>query len=99
MKNNNQHHKNLSGSSPKQVPLQGVFVKSTPDRERHQKTMVSGGVDALTMRQISNQNLNDGCIQLDKPTITVTSDILDILRYEGPLRSKLGRGKKPSKKN
>ena len=47
--------------------------------------MVSGGVDALTMRQISNQNLNDGCIQLDKPTITVTSDILGILRYEGPL--------------
>ena len=46
MKNNYQHHKNLTGGSPKQVPLLGGFVKSTPDRERHRKTVVSGVVDA-----------------------------------------------------
>ena len=45
-KNNNQHHKNLTGGSPKQVPSLGDFVKSTPDHERHRKTMVSWGVDA-----------------------------------------------------
>ena len=28
MKNNNQHHRNLTGGSPKQVPSLEVFVKS-----------------------------------------------------------------------
>ena len=97
MKNNNQHHKNLIGGSPKQVRSLGVFVKSTPDRERHRKTVVSGGVDA-TMRRVSNQNLNNGCIQLNRPTITITSDVLVFLGYEGPLRSNLGRGEKAIKK-
>ena len=38
----------------------------------------------LTMRQISNQNLNDGCVQLDTPIITITSDVLGVLENEGP---------------
>ena len=97
MKNNNQHHKNLTRGSPKQVRSLGVFVKSTPDRERYRKTVVSGGVDA-TMRRVSNQNLNNGCIQLNRPTITITLDVLVFLGYEGPLRSKLGRGGKAIKK-
>ena len=97
MKNNNQHHKNLTGGSPKQVQSLGVFVKSTPDCEMHRKTVVAGSVDA-TMRRVSNQNLNNGCIQLNRPTITITSDVLVFLGYEGPIRSKLGRGEKAIKK-
>ena len=36
--NNNQHHKNFLEVLPSKVPSLGVFVESTPDRERHQKT-------------------------------------------------------------
>ena len=53
----------------------------------------------LTMRQVPSRNLPVGCTQLDTPTITTTSDVLDSLGYKGPLGSKLGRGKKPSKNN
>ena len=31
----------------------------------------------LTMRQISNQNLNDGYIQLNPPTISITASVLE----------------------
>ena len=52
----------------------------------------------LTMGQVSHKNFKVECIHLDTPTISITSELLDILGYEGATRSKLGRGKKPSEK-
>ena len=37
----------------------------------------------LTMRQISVQNLNNWYTHVGIPTISVTSDVLDFLGYEG----------------
>ena len=48
--------------------------------------------------QLGTPTMNDGYIQLHIPTITITLDVLDILGYEGLLRSKPGQGKKPSEK-
>ena len=48
----------------------------------------------LTMRQVSSRNMPAGCNHLDTPTVTIKSDVLDFLGYEGPLRSKLGREKR-----
>ena len=53
--------------------------------------MVSEGI----IQQMPSQILNDGYMQVHIPTISITSDVLDFLRYEGLLRT---RGKKPSKK-
>ena len=44
--NNNQYHKNFLEVLPSKVPSLGVFIKSTPDRERHRKTVVLEDVHA-----------------------------------------------------
>ena len=38
----------------------------------------------LTMQQMASQILNDGYMQLGAPTISITFDVLDFLRYEEP---------------
>ena len=53
---------------------------------------------SLMMRQISSQNLNERYTHMGRSTISIISDALGFLGYEVLLRSKLGRGKKPSKK-
>ena len=53
---------------------------------------------SLMMRQISSQNLNERYTHMGRSTISIISDALGFLGYEVFLRSKLGRGKKPSKK-
>ena len=53
---------------------------------------------SLMMRQISSQNLTEKYTHMGRSTISITLDALRFLGYEVLLRSKLGRGKKPSKK-
>ena len=53
---------------------------------------------SLMMRQISSQNLTEKYTHMVRSTISITLDALGFLGYEVLLRSKLGRGKKPSKK-
>ena len=38
----------------------------------------------LTMRQMASQTLNNGYMQLGTLTISITSDVLDFLGYDGP---------------
>ena len=38
------------------------------------------------MRQISNQNLNNGYIHMGIPTISITSDVLGLVRYDGSIK-------------
>ena len=45
----------------------------------------------LTMQQMASQILNDGYMQLGAPTILITFDVLDFLRYEGPAENKILR--------
>ena len=58
-----------------------------------EKTWLQGVWMPLTMRQVPSRNFPVGCTQLDTPTITTTSDVLDSLGYEGPLGSNLVEGK------
>ena len=41
------------------------------------------------MQQMASQILNDGYMQLGAPTILITFDVLDFLRYEGPAENKI----------
>ena len=94
MKNNNQYHKNNNeeeqqSTSQKEVLASKyhhweILLSQLPIMRDIGKPWFHGVWMPLTMRQISNQNLNDGCVQLDTPIITITSDVLDVLENEGP---------------
>ena len=53
----------------------------------------------LTMQQIDDRNLSKRSTHLGRSTISITSDVLGFLGYEGPLRSKTGRGEKAIKRS
>ena len=84
------------GGSAKKSTIAGRRLPIARDIE---KSWFQGMWMPLILRKVSNRNLLDGCTHLDTPTISITADVLGILGYESPLKSKLGRGKKPSKKN
>ena len=84
------------GGSAKKSTIAGSRLPIARDIE---KSWFQGMWMPLILRKVSNRNLLDGCTHLDTPTISITADVLGILGYESPLKSKLGRGKKPSKKN
>ena len=44
------------------------------------------------MQQIDDRNLSKRSTHLGRSTISITSDVVGFLGYEGPLRSKTGRG-------
>ena len=96
MKKNNQHHKNLLEVLKYQ--RWEFLLSQLPIARDIEKLWLQGKCMLLKMRQVSNKNLLAVCSHPRTRTIAITSDVLDFLGYEGPLRSKLGRGKKPSKK-